>query len=303
MRLSSRASGVLVSSVALISLAGCGGDKSPSGPVPPTTTLPTGPTPTPPPTPDPPLSASCQRIGPGQQAQRCPRETADYQQEMDDAIRRLQSERPEIFNGNRVLSEGAYYVGLIRIFDEQGICAGFDGEELALKVQNGWSEHYDILTSTGLARFGDVTYRATCYPAAFPLGEGPPLIPPPPGCNLPSSRTVQCGREPSGRYYEDVNAAIGEVLQARPELFDYTDTSNLNAARDGLPGIRNLEAYAAAVAEAATRKGYCARWDSRELQVKRGSNEFNEQYAITFSLTHVRRDRNMYRSSCYPASF
>jgi hypothetical protein len=292
---------VVLSVVALIFLNVCGGD-TPSRPVA-GPSPPVNPEPPPPPTPDPPLSASCQRIGRGAPAQKCPMERATFQQEVDDAILTLQSEQPGIFNGNRILSTGAYYVGLIRILDRRGICAGFDGEELAVKTDNSFNDQYDIETSTRLVRIGPATYRATCYPAAFPLHE-PPLIPAPPGCNLPSSRVVQCGREPAGgQYYQDVNAAIGEVLAARPELFDYSDTSNLNAAREGLPGVRNLEGYANAVAEALTKKGYCARWDSKELQVKRGSNQFNEQYAITFSLTHVRRDPNMYRSSCYPASF
>jgi hypothetical protein len=289
--------------LALITLSVCGG-KSPSGPGP--TVSPSinpGPTPTPTPTADPPVSASCVKIGYGGEAKKCPMEVAQFQQQVDGAIRTLQHDRPEIFNGNYIQSLGSYYVGLIKILDKQGICAGYDGEELAVKTDNVSNEQYDIETAGGQVRFGPVSYRATCYPAAFPVPPGPP-IPPPPGCSLPPSAPVACGRDGSeGKYYGDVNVAIGEVLQARPELFDYSDKSNINAARDGLPAIRDLQAYATAVAEATTRKGYCSRWDGKELQVKRGSNEFNEQYAITFALTHVRRDPNMYRSSCFPAAF
>jgi hypothetical protein len=37
---------------------------------------------------------------------------------------------------------GGYYVGLIRILDRHGLCAVYDGEDLAVKRTNGLSEHY-----------------------------------------------------------------------------------------------------------------------------------------------------------------
>jgi hypothetical protein len=223
---------------------------------------------------------------------------ATWQKEVDDAIRTLQRDRPEIFNGNYIQSLGSYYVGLIKILDQQGICAGYDGEELQVKTDNTFNDQYKVDTSTGLVKFGPVSYRATCYPATFPTPPGPPIAVPP-GCNLPPSDPVKCGRDgDEGKYYTDVVAAINEVMNAQPELFDFSDVK-LN----GGPYIKNLEAYANAVAARVSQKGYCARWDGKELQVKKGSNTFNEQYAITLSLTHVRRDSNMYRSSCFPAAF
>jgi len=244
------------------------------------------------------VSASCVKIGYGTEALKCPMQVAQFQNEVDQAIRTLQHERPEIFNGNYIQSVGSYYVGLIRILDKQGICAGYDGEELAVKTDNTFNEQYDIETSTGQVRFGPVSYRATCYPASFPRQTGPP-VPPPAGCSLPSSEVVACGRDGSdGKYYTDVVAAITEVVKDRPELFDFDDR-NLQ----GEPYIKDLTAYANAVAAKVTQKGYCAHWDGKELGVKKGSNEFNEQYAITMSLTHVRRDSNMYRSSCFPSAF
>jgi hypothetical protein len=284
--------------LALISFSDCGGSKSPSSttPVGPPSVTP-GPTPTPVAAADPPLSKSCQQIGWGVLTVKCPMETGGFQKDVDEAIRTLQRERSDIFNGNYIDKVGAYYVGLIKILDRQGICAGFDGEELAVKVDNTYNEQYDIQTATGLVRFGPVSYRSTCYPAAFPIQPGPP-IPVPAGCSLPSSQTVACGRDGSdGKYYTDVVAGINQVISEHPEIFDPTDL------RAEGPYIKNLEAYGTLVAEAVAKKGYCARWDGKELQVKRGSNEFNEQYAITLSLTHVRRDPNMYRSTCYPAAF
>jgi hypothetical protein len=281
--------------LALISFNDCGGSKSPTTPVP-TPTVNPGPTPTPPPPPDPPVSASCERIGFGTNALRCPMQTADFQQDVDAAIKTLQRERPDIFNGNYIQKAGAYYVGLIKVLDRQGLCAGYDGEELAVKKDNSYNEQYDVETATGLVRFGPVSYRSTCYPASFPIEPGPPT-PIPAGCTLPTSRAIACGREAAGKYYTDVVAGINQVISEHPEIFDFDDT------RAGGPYIRNLVAYGALVGEAVSKRGYCARWDGKELQVKQGSNEFNEQYAITLSLTHVRRDPNMYRSSCYPADF
>ena len=295
---SRRVCGLSLVALALVSFNDCGGSSSPSTPNPvPSPSIIPGPTPTPPAAVDPPLSKSCEKIGWGKEALKCPMEIPSFQNDVDEAIRTLQRERPDIFNGNYIDKAGAYYVGLIKILDRQGICAGYDGEELAVKTDNTYNEQYDIQTASGLVRFGPVSYRSTCYPASFPIQPGPP-IPAPAGCNLPPSRAVACGREgSSGKYYTDVVAGINQVLSDHPEIFDPTD---LRA--DG-PYIKDLEAYGRLVGEAVTKRGYCARWDGKELQVKQGSNEFNEQYAITLSLTHVRRDPNMYRSSCYPADF
>ena len=145
---------VFFSVLALIALSVCGG-KSPSQPGPATSPpVNTGPTPSPTPTADPPVSASCVRIGYGTEALKCPMQVAQFQNEVDQAIRTLQHERPEIFNGNYIQSVGSYYVGLIRILDQQGICAGYDGEELAVKTDNTSNEQYDVETSTGQVRFG-----------------------------------------------------------------------------------------------------------------------------------------------------
>jgi hypothetical protein len=294
--MSRRVCGLALVPLVLITFVSCGG-KTPAAQTPvPTPSANPGPAPTPSATSEV-VSKSCQRIGYGTNALKCPMESSGFQNDVDDAIRTLQQERPDIFNGNYIQSLGAYYVGIIKILDRKGICAGFDGEELAVKTDNTFNEQFDIETATGLVRFGPVSYRSTCYPASFPLPPGPP-IPPPAGCSLPSSEAIACGQDGSvGKYYDDVVAAINQVIDQHPDWFDFGDT------RAGGPYIKDLEAYANAVATAITPKGYCARWDGKELQVKRGSNTFNEQYAITLSLTHVRRDPNMYRSSCFPAAF
>src|SRR5438034_387964 len=96
-----RVCGVLLSALSLTCLSVCSG-KSPSGPGPTTSPTPnTGPTPTSTPTADPPVSASCVRIGYGTEALKCPMQVAQFQNEVDQAIRTLQHERPEIFKDRK----------------------------------------------------------------------------------------------------------------------------------------------------------------------------------------------------------
>lgn len=295
--MSRRFCGLVLVPLVLIAFVSCGSSKTPAAQTPVTTPLANpGPAPTPAATSDV-ISKSCQRLGYGTNTNKCPMESSGFQNDVDNAIRTLQHERPDIFNGDTILSLGAYYVGLIQILDRQGICAGFDGEELAVKTDNLSNEQFDIETSNGRVRFGPVSYRSTCYPAAFPLPPGP-FIPPPPGCSLPASLSVACGMDGTlGKYYDDVVAAVNQVVATHPDWFDFNDT------RADQPAIKNLETYANAVAALVTAKGYCARWDGHELQVKRGSNTFNEQHAITLGLAYVRRDPNMYRSTCFPSAF
>jgi hypothetical protein len=49
----------------------------------------------------------------------------------------------------------------------QGLCAHNDGEELAVKANNGFNDQYDVLTSDMYIRRQGGSYRSTCYPAWF----------------------------------------------------------------------------------------------------------------------------------------
>ena len=53
-------------------------------------------------------------------------------------------------------------------------------------------------------------YVGTCYPALVPISPGRP---PPrrPGCSLPPSKEVACGREPDGRFHGDVAGGIDQL--------------------------------------------------------------------------------------------
>jgi hypothetical protein len=293
-----------LSQVAFVVLTGlatgvCGGGgpaNTGTGPSVPVT--PPAPTPVPPPTPDPPLSMSCTKLPPGDVNAPCNHETATFQAEMDDAIRTLQAQQPQIFDGDYVKSVGAYYVGLIKILDGKGLCAQFDGEELAVTNTSAYSDQYHVMTSKQIARFGPSSYRVTCYPSVVPAVAGP-LPPSPAGCSLPPSREVACNREPSGGVYlQDVSDAIVQIQKDKPELFDFTDTQ----PGTDWPRIKDLEAYFQGVVDILVKKGYCAQVQE-ELMVKRGSNKFNEQYKIDYSYKYIRTGPGIYRSSCYPSAF
>lgn len=287
---------LVVGAASLLSVCGGGGGAtSPGGP-----TVPVTPTvaPTVAPSAVPPLSLSCTRLPAGNINAPCRLDRATFQSEVDDAIRTLQVEQAPIFNDNQVLSIGQYYVGLIKILDRKGLCAHFDGEELAVTNTADYSDQYHVLTSSRLVRFGPQSYRATCYPAVVPVSDGP-LPPAPAGCSLPSSREVACSRDDSGAVFrDDVLAAIDKVQKDKPELFDFTQT---NPGTDW-PKLVDLDGYLAAVVEVLTKQGYCAQVQE-ELMVKRGSNTFSEQYKIDYSHQYIRTGSGVYRASCYPAAF
>ncbi len=94
---------------------------------------------------------------------------------MLDAIDKLLNDRPELFDFNDVTNQGwprvtnpdAYYAALIQIFTEKGFCGRFDGEEIALKRTNDFSEQFDVNYQDKYIRKGPGIYRGSCYPAAF----------------------------------------------------------------------------------------------------------------------------------------
>jgi len=285
---------LLVGLALSLQVCGGGGKSTPAdpGPVPAPT-----PTPTPEPVADPPLSASCAKLGPGvpDGEARCTTEAPDFRGQLQEAIEIVKTEHPEIFDGNNVRNAGAYIVELIRVMDRRDLCAAFDGEEIGVKANDSYSEHYDVLTSRSQVR--NAFYIGTCYPAVFPLPQ-PPLPPPPASCPLPSSREVACGREEHGRYYWDVEDSIDELYAERPGLFDFNDW----APGQGHPRLTNPKAYHDAMVDKLVSKGYCAKFDGEEIQVKL-KNEVSEHYDVNYQDAFVRRGEGIYRGSCYPAAF
>jgi len=289
---------VAVSSV--LTLGACGGGGNSGSNDNPTVPAPVPqPTPDPEPTPEPGLSVSCSKLPLGDPAAPCAQEQATFQEEVDNAIFTLINERPDLFDDQNVTqSTGAYYVGLIKILDRQGLCGYYDGEELAVTDSPSFNDQYDILTAKNQVRTGPRTYRTTCSPSAVPPGEAP-LAPSPPGCSLPPSREVACSREAEGKFFFQVEAAVRQIMDERPELFDFTDT----ATRTDWPRILDLGAYQQAVADVLVAQGFCAKDDRLEELAVKNDNSFNEQYDIQLADKYVRLGGGMYRSTCYPAAF
>ena len=205
-----------------------------------------------------------QQAAAGQPGRGLPIEPSDYQTIVDRSIRTLQAEQPAIFEGDQVLSVGQYYVGLIKVLDRQGICAVFDGEELAVTDRPTSNEQFHVLTSASRARFGPQSYRTTCSPSVVPVVPGA-LPPAPAGCTLPSSREVACGRENSSRYINDMTAAIEQVLKEKPDLFNYGDT----AAGTGWPAVKNLAPTTAPWSRSWSRRATARRTTARRSRSSR----------------------------------
>jgi len=253
MRLSaSRFVGLTLVGLGALSLNVCGGGgSSPGGPTPPTP--PPVATPTPPPTIDPPLSGSCAKLPAGSATASCKTDTPDFQTQVDEAIRTLHREQPQMFDGDQVLSAGGFYVGLIRVLDRQGLCAATEGEELGVANSASYNEQYDVLSAKGGVRFGPGSYRVTCSPSpsSIPL-PSPGLPPQQQGCPLAPSREIACGREPEGKYYLEVEAAITQILKDKPELFDFSET----APGTDFVRIVDLLGYNKGMVDIMTTKGF-----------------------------------------------
>ena len=60
-----------------------------------------------------------------------------------------------------------YHELLVDNLRAKGYCAIFDSEEIQVKRENRFSEHYDVHLGDGYVRRGEGAYRSTCWPAAF----------------------------------------------------------------------------------------------------------------------------------------
>ena len=108
----------------------------------------------------------------------CDSEDSKFLQTVDDAIEQLTKEHPEYFDLNdrrnenwyRIVNGDGYIKGMEDVLRRKGLCARFDGDEIAVKDvkdNNKFSEQFDIYYQGGYTRRGRGSYRASCYPAAF----------------------------------------------------------------------------------------------------------------------------------------
>jgi hypothetical protein len=128
------------------------------------------------PTPAPPLVSTPNCPIAGSRSLTCTRETNQYLGHVEEALRIVEREHPEIFdftrsapgtNWPRVVNGEAYIRFVLEAITRLGYCAVYDGEELAIKRTNQFNEQYDIWSGEGFSRRGEGSYRATCYPATF----------------------------------------------------------------------------------------------------------------------------------------
>jgi hypothetical protein len=288
---------LLLASALLLS---CSKDTPVGSSTPSPTPHPTTPTPTPTPAPvtDPRITKSCARLGPGSKNCKCSLERPVYQDDVNAAILKLINERPDIFEGFNVVKVGAYYVGVLNNLDQQGICGYFDGDEILTKKEDGFSEHYDILSGTNTFRMGASNYTATCYPSCQSVPtDGQFVAAPLPGCNLPGSQNVACGKDPIARYQVDMEGTLDWVVKTYPSYFDF---QNYNPGT-GDPYVVNGPGVVQRVQEHLQGMGYCTKWDGEELALKKGTNEFSEHYDFFYISGHLRRGG--FSATCYPSWF
>ena len=162
-----RWAGVLLGA-AVLAAPGCGG--SPAAPPPPIVSAPE-----PAPSPAlPPVSQGC-GLPPTDGRTACRYAQAQFALSMNEAIALTVVQHPEWFDLERhqggwsyfVVNPDAYLQEVVQNLRRAGLCAIFDGAEVAVKNSNEFNEQYDIYTSTGFSRWGGGAYEASCYPAAF----------------------------------------------------------------------------------------------------------------------------------------
>jgi hypothetical protein len=162
-----------------LALVRCGGGSSPSQP--PAVPTPAA-TPTPAPTPPPqPLSVIPPCVlpasNPGASAD-CTAPRTQLQPQMNAAIDRVITERPDLFNfndidgGPRILDYDKYMTAVAAAVNLGGMCARIDPEgEISIKQTNAFTEHFIIASKAGWnppqGNWVRRKYVGACKPAVF----------------------------------------------------------------------------------------------------------------------------------------
>ena len=163
---------------------------------------------TPPASPTPPASGagagtasqSC-RLGPGTQGAACARTSTQLAEQVMAAMDLLVRQKPQLFDKNdeaaplgagnyKVLDGAAFIDGVIANLQAAGLCAQRDPddysyEQIQVKSENGFSEDFDVLLSSGHVWHNQSSYRRTCIPASFPVERSADLPPIGSGCGRP----------------------------------------------------------------------------------------------------------------------
>jgi hypothetical protein len=113
---------------------------------------------------------------PGTFNENCPRATPTFYGEVNQAIEDLLETMPEMFDFGRARGCGRCFLvrdpnrftqELVARLEAAGLCALYDGEELAVKLTNDFNDQFDVLTFEFFLRRENGSYRSTCYPAWF----------------------------------------------------------------------------------------------------------------------------------------
>jgi hypothetical protein len=131
----------------------------------------------PPPAPPPPPSSQSCGLPPGNgPGTACPRQSPSFLADVESALTQLIAEEPQVFDKSEIQGCGTcykvvdvqrYITRMPKLMQQRGLCAMYDGEELAVKNSNAFNDQYDILTSGMYIRRDQGSYRSTCYPAWF----------------------------------------------------------------------------------------------------------------------------------------
>jgi hypothetical protein len=137
------------------------------------------PAPTPEPTPEPPPregnGCGVPDNHPPESSLKCTDDPQRFLAEVETAITAVTDGYPELFDFSSKKCENCYYVkdvdryvGLVvQELAGMGLCAYWDGEEVAVKKNNNFSEQYDIILSSNHIRRGPGSYRGVCEPSWF----------------------------------------------------------------------------------------------------------------------------------------
>jgi hypothetical protein len=112
---------------------------------------------------------------PPESSLRCTDEASAFHAEVATALTAVTDAYPELFDFNSKKCLDCYfvkdvdrYVGLVlQELAAMGLCAHWDGEEVAVKRTNSFSEQYDIILSNNHMRRGSGSYRGVCSPSWF----------------------------------------------------------------------------------------------------------------------------------------
>ena len=115
-------------------------------------------------------------IPPGVFNENCARVEPTFYAEVQEAIEETLVAAPEMFDFGRargcgrcflVLDPDRFTQQLVSRLEARGLCAIYDGEELAVKASNDFNDQFDVLTFEMFLRRENGSYRSTCRPAWF----------------------------------------------------------------------------------------------------------------------------------------